>query len=206
MSEAEPDTKTRILAAAEAEFLAHGYDRARMQAIADRAQINKAMLHYHFRSKEELFAQVFREKVGRLFSEVKTSLHSQGDFIQFTCNFVDRYFTHLIDNPSLPNLFLQVAAHHPELLKDVAIDFPRYFVFAFNDAVKKGTIRPHDAQQFIVSLLGMCVMPFIGRNLLIGALNFDDKAYEALLANRADELKNYVVLLLTPPPRRPEER
>ncbi len=204
MSDADADTKQRILAAAEAEFLARGYDRSRTQAIADRAQINKAMLHYHFRSKDELFAQVFREKAKQLFPQVEASLREQPDFIRFVCRFVDLYLAYLIENPFLPSYLMQVATNHVELLQQVQIDLPKRLVAAFEAAVKAKVIRPHDARQFVVSLLGMCVMPFVGKNLIQGFLGLDEREYHALLAARAEEIKRYVVLLLTPehPPER----
>ena len=198
MSDQEPDTKARILAAAEAEFLAGGYDRARMQAIADRAQINKAMLHYHFRSKGELFAQFFKNKAGKLFPKMEASMRLEADFIGFTCSFVDAYFALLVENPFLPTLLMQVAANHEELLGEVGIDFPKKFVRGFKLAAKNKVIAPHDPQQFIVSIMGMCVMPFVGKNLIKSSLGLSDAKYAALLKTRADEIKRYVVLLLTP--------
>jgi len=45
------DTKTRILDAADEIFVRRRIDGARMQEIADQAGVNKALLHYHFRSK-----------------------------------------------------------------------------------------------------------------------------------------------------------
>jgi len=205
MSDRDVDTKERILAAAEAEFLASGYDRSRMQAIADRAQINKAMLHYHFRSKDELFAQIFRDKAKLLFPQVEASLREHTDFIRFTCRFVDLYIAYLIENPFLPSYLLQVSTNHVELLAQVKIDFPKRLVGAFEVAVREGAIRAHDARQFVVSLLGMCVMPFVGKNLVKGFLELDEREYHALLAARAEELKRYVVLLLTPERRRTKE-
>jgi AcrR family transcriptional regulator len=50
------DTEADIIAAAREVFLEVGYDGARMQAIADRAGINKALLHYYYKSKEHLFS------------------------------------------------------------------------------------------------------------------------------------------------------
>jgi len=198
MSSPESDTKQRIFEAAEAEFLARGYDRSRMQSIADRAQINKAMLHYHFHSKDELFAQIFRHQAGILFPKVEASLRQQPDFIRFTCSFVDLYLAHLIENPFLPSYLVQVSTNHIELLEQVKIDFPKRFVAAFEAAAKKKTVRPHNAQQFVVSLLGMCVMPFVGKNLVKGFLGLDEREYHSFLKQRAEEIKRYVVLLLTP--------
>ncbi|MBK8827725.1 MAG: helix-turn-helix transcriptional regulator [Saprospiraceae bacterium] len=53
MKQALSDTEIRIIAAAERIFLM-GLDGARMQDIADEASINKAMLHYYFRNKQQL--------------------------------------------------------------------------------------------------------------------------------------------------------
>ena len=55
-------TEEKILEAAEQVFMKQGYDGSRMQAIADLAGINKAMLHYYFRSKDLLFERIFKEK------------------------------------------------------------------------------------------------------------------------------------------------
>jgi AcrR family transcriptional regulator len=53
------DTKGRILDAADEIFVLRGIDGARMQEIADRAGVNKALLHYHFRSKADLARAVW---------------------------------------------------------------------------------------------------------------------------------------------------
>lgn len=196
----ENDTKERIFAAAEAEFLVHGYDGARMQAIADRAQINKAMLHYHFGSKDELFAAVFKEKAKLLFPRLEASLREERDFIGFACAFVELYISHLIENPFLPAYLFQVSSHHPELLEHVRLDLPKKFIAAFKAAVERGSVRSHDPQQFMISLLGMCVMPFVGKNLLKSGLGLDEEQYLDLLRARAPEIQRYVVLLLTPSP------
>ena len=50
----------RILAAAEAEFAARGFAGARVDRIARRARVNKAMIYYHFRSKQELYRALLR--------------------------------------------------------------------------------------------------------------------------------------------------
>jgi AcrR family transcriptional regulator len=61
--ESEITTEQKIMDAAEHVFLDEGFSGARMQHIADRAGINKAMLHYYFRSKDKLFELVFRHKM-----------------------------------------------------------------------------------------------------------------------------------------------
>ena len=55
------NTESRILEAAKEVFIAKGFDGARMQEIADTAEINKALLHYYFRNKDKLFEAVFED-------------------------------------------------------------------------------------------------------------------------------------------------
>ena len=54
-------TRQEILAAATAEFAAHGFGGARIEAIADRAGVNKKLIYYYFEGKDELFLAVLEQ-------------------------------------------------------------------------------------------------------------------------------------------------
>jgi TetR/AcrR family transcriptional regulator len=58
-------TQRRIVAAALREFAAKGISGARIDAIADRARVNKRMLYYYFGSKEGLFREILRYRLAR---------------------------------------------------------------------------------------------------------------------------------------------
>lgn len=60
------NAEQKILTAARNVFIRKGFAGARMQEIADEAGINKALLHYYFRSKEKLFEVIFKESFGKL--------------------------------------------------------------------------------------------------------------------------------------------
>ena len=62
----------RILAAAAVEFAARGYAGARVDSIARRARVNKAMLYYHFRSKQGLYRALLRDTFGRAGKRLET--------------------------------------------------------------------------------------------------------------------------------------
>lgn len=51
-----------ILAAAEVEFSEAGFEGAAMKAIATRAGVSQALLHYHYGNKERLYAEVIRHR------------------------------------------------------------------------------------------------------------------------------------------------
>lgn len=61
MSEPKADARARILEAATAEFATRGYDGGRIEAIARRAGVNKALVYYYFPSKGELYRRLVLE-------------------------------------------------------------------------------------------------------------------------------------------------
>src|SRR5215813_7158270 len=60
----------RILAAAADEFAARGFAGARVDRIAKRARVNKAMLYYHFGSKQGLYRTLLRSTFGQIAAQL----------------------------------------------------------------------------------------------------------------------------------------
>src|SRR5688500_1923646 len=71
------DTERRILDAAHVVFVRRGTAGARMQEIADEARVNKALLHYYFRSKVRLAEAVFQRVARALFARLAQILMSE---------------------------------------------------------------------------------------------------------------------------------
>jgi len=61
-----PETKDRILAAAEALFMEQGYAATSLRSITTKARVNLAAVNYHFGSKEALIRAVFDRRLGPL--------------------------------------------------------------------------------------------------------------------------------------------
>ncbi len=59
----EPDTRSRILDAAENLFMEHGFDPTTLRMITAAAHANLAAVNYHFGSKEALIEEVFRRRL-----------------------------------------------------------------------------------------------------------------------------------------------
>ena len=67
------ETRRKILLAAKNEFANRGYNGARMSSIATLAEVNQALLHYHYKSKENLYLQVFEKFIGEKKSSIVMS-------------------------------------------------------------------------------------------------------------------------------------
>jgi len=61
---AAPDSRARLVAAAAQEFAARGFDGAKVDRIAARARVNKAMVYYHFKNKAALYRDILRDVFG----------------------------------------------------------------------------------------------------------------------------------------------
>lgn len=79
-NEEELSTKKRILDAAAAEFAERGYDGARVDGIAKRAAVNKALIYYYYKNKEDLLALLLRETVEAVFSVFEHGAFASIDF------------------------------------------------------------------------------------------------------------------------------
>lgn len=66
-------TEDNIKKAAMKEFASHGFEGARVDRIAKKAKANKAMIYYHFKSKEKLYEAVLSEMYTRLHAHIAGS-------------------------------------------------------------------------------------------------------------------------------------
>lgn len=106
-----------ILIAAEEEFMEKGYDGAKTQSIAKRAGVTHAMLHYYYRTKENLFNKVFEEKVYMLVDSIIYSFKDKDlPFLIRIQKGIEAHFDFLARNPKLPRFVLNEMISKPERL------------------------------------------------------------------------------------------
>ena len=87
---------------------------ARMQDIADEAGINKAMLHYYFRSKEKLFEKIFTELSQHFFPRLVKIFESDESLFRKIELFVAEYIDQMRRTPYLPIFVLNEVNRQPE--------------------------------------------------------------------------------------------
>lgn len=114
----------RIKEAAKQLFLDKGYDGTTMQAIADSAKVNKALLHYYFESKDRLFLLIFREELAEL-SESLASIWREGEktLLERLEEWVDSQTAFLARAPRLPLFIINEMTRNPELIKELLAEF-----------------------------------------------------------------------------------
>ncbi len=187
----------KILNAARRVFENKGMAGARMQEIANEAKINKSLLHYYYRSKQLLFEAVFKTAFNKLAPQINTVLNSDQSICEKIKNFSNNYTTFMIKHPYLPNFILQELNRNPEFVKELISTktFPSMnnFKNQISDAVKKGKIRPIEAEQLFINILALNIFPFIGAPLIKGFINATDKEYKTILERRKTEVSDFII-------------
>jgi len=198
MKELQKETEIQILDAARKVFIRKGLDGARMQEIADEAKINKALLHYYFRSKDKLFDMIFQEEIGKFFPKMVGMMSSQDiSFEDKIRTFVNNYISIFINNPFLPSFILRELHRDPENLKQyfVKSGFDVNIVnFAILGLSKQLNKTPDEARNFTINMISLCIFPFAGRPLIEKILFSDDKdEYNKFLENRKINVAEFLI-------------
>lgn len=210
MNPSDSATEQRILDAAHAVFLRRGTAGARMQEIADEAGVNKALLHYYFRSKERLAEAVFQRVAQRLFPPLFRILGSESSIEEKVEQVVQHYMTTLLDSPYMPAYVLSELNHHPERMlrmvetaTQLPIDGFAPVVFArlnaqIEERIREGSIRPITAQQFAVNLISLCIFPFAAQPLLKVGFSWGEEGFTRFIEERRTELPAFFLNALRP--------
>ena len=178
----------KIIKAAAQVFMEKGKDGARMQEIADTAGINKALLHYYFRSKENLFKAIFEDtllQIGPVILEFATAPIPLEVKIW---KFVDDYIEIIKKNPKLPLFILNEIRVNPDRflrylhineLLDVQI-----LQDQLNQESEKGNYNQVDVRHFMVNIISMTIFPFVGKPIIQKAMRISDDEWEDFLEER----------------------
>ena len=190
-------TEATILNAAKSIFQRKGMDGARMQEIANEAGINKALLHYYYRSKQLLFEAVFKNAFKLLAPQLKKVLNSDDSLNDKIKNFTKNYISFTIKHPYLPNFIINELNRNPEFVQKLTSEkhFPTITKFKqqVTENVENGTIKPIKAEQLLIHILALNIFPFIASPLLKGFLTVNDEEYKQLLEERTTEVSNFII-------------
>lgn len=163
------ETEERIFESALEVFSQKGKDGARMQEIADLAGINKAMLHYYFRSKEQLYEKVFDYVFVRYIQSVSDAFSEQDSFEATLRSFINAYIDNIEENPHVMRLMINENLSGGHYLKDFHMrnshrkdgSAPGRLLSRLQEAVDAGEIRAIDPFHTLVSTISLCIFFFL---------------------------------------------
>jgi len=162
-------TEEKILEAAKTVFMKYGLYGARMQDIADTAGINKALLHYYFRTKEKLFDAVFEGALEKYFDQMVVLRDVSLPLNERVNRYIDNIFEFYSEYPQMSMFIIKEIAVNPEMFK-VKVESMKQMrgpllAGALRESMDKGEVPQFEPITFLINLHSLCAYPFIASPL-----------------------------------------
>lgn len=191
------ETEQKIVASAEKLFFQKGKAGTSMQDIANDAGINRTLLNYYFRSKDQLFEAVFKSAMSIFVPNLAAMLSSDMSFESYVPAMIETVIDAMLENPQIPIFVLQELSSNPErmpqIIKEMGID-PAIAVQKMEGEKGKGPGAGMDPRQLILNVLSLCIFPFAARPVVTEILFMgDNQAYIEAMKERKKLLPQLVI-------------
>jgi len=167
LKEIDTSTEEKIIEASRRMFVQKGYAGTRTRDVAEEAGINPALLNYYFRSKEKLFQLVIVEEIQQFVSVVLPIVDDNALSLDEKLKaLVRNYIDMLIENPDRPIFILSEVRTDPDRFFRVEMQVRK--VLRESSLVRQIREKRPDVEpvQFVFSLLGMTIFPFVAKSVL----------------------------------------
>jgi AcrR family transcriptional regulator len=199
-------TEQNIVAAAEQLFLEKGYALTSTVEIAKKAGCNQALVHYYFRTKENLFQAIFEQKVMIFMTGLTNLDHQNLPFEEALTRIIESHFDILAANPRLPFLILNELTTNPDrvqALKDMVmtrLDLRPVMrmQMLLDEEIRKGKVRPTTMLEISLTMASLNVMLFIARPIVCGVLEIENDDYNEMIARRRKEHVDIILRSIRP--------
>lgn len=202
----ERDMEQKIMEAAEELALSHGFDATSTTEIARKVGCNQALVHYYFRTKENLFQKIFEKNVGNILSVVSNYQYN-GDFNKLINDWIEAYFNAVSRKRRVPFFIIKET-----LMNDSRRAYVREYIVGnqqhhaifvqfdkiVQDEVRAGRIRQITTFDLILNVISLIVFSFIALPMYTEWMLKDEQGVEDFLAQRKEEVKEVITRSLLP--------
>lgn len=194
----DKSTEEKILEAAKKVFISKGMYGARMQDIANEAGINKALLHYYFRSKQKLFEVIFAAAAQKLFPKINFIFESDMPLFEKIEHFTEEYITVMMENPYLPLFVLNEISQDPQVFLNKVwgkqnLPRPQKFLDQIEREVKRRAIRRISPLQLLMNLISMTIFPFVAKSMFQYNLGLSESQYKDIMEQRKKAIPKFII-------------
>lgn len=192
---AKKDNKEQeILLAAEKLFAEKGFKGATTSLIAAEAGVTHAMLHYYFRTKEQIFLKVCDSYMEEVRNELRPIMEPAVYDVKLIKTVTEICFDFFSSHSGQMSLFLEVAKERPELLEEYVAELGRYMGGAITahqerteSAVREGKINDISFSDLLLDIVSVCASPFFFEPVVDNIMKMDAARKKEFLESRKRE-------------------
>jgi TetR/AcrR family transcriptional regulator len=184
----EQQTESLIKETAKRIFFQKGMIKATTQQIADEAGVNRALIHYYFRSRDLLFKTVLEEAISETRDKVDSVFNSNEPFKTKISKYLDVFIDRNAEFPYIQNFIVTEIMRDANKMKEYSSrkksHMMKHIVPLLNAEIKSGGMKPIDPEHFIVNMMSMCSYPLVAKPMIQSMFSYDDKTYRKFLKER----------------------
>jgi TetR/AcrR family transcriptional regulator len=188
MGAEEAQTEKLIKEKAKILFFQKGFLNATTQEIADEAGVNRALIHYYFRSREQMLDMLLDETLQEKKDRVHGILSSSIPFRDKIARYIDAVVDYGLTYPYLENFIISETARHPDKVRNFCSKNPvkssELIREQLEAEIKKKKIAPISAVHFMVNLVALCNYPLLAKSVLKTVHGMTDSTYKKFLSER----------------------
>jgi AcrR family transcriptional regulator len=194
---ADSGSEQRLLDTATEVFLQEGFSGARVEKVAEKAGVNKAMIYYHFRSKRGLYQAVLLRLFEGVLSEAERSSRKASDPRMQLVAFYAAVARIFAERPALPALMLrEIIGGGDNMEAEIATVLAGILTFVERTVaagVADGSIRPVHPLLVHLSMMAPLAVYHASGNVKARVLS---KARPGAVPPTADELVEHLAVLI----------
>lgn len=169
MADQTVDTRTEIIKAARSEFFTHGYEGARLQNISDRIGVTKAMIHYYFNTKKELFVHVYSQSVQEIFGGLDEIIDRDIPLFKKIEQLVEACLEKSEEHPEILAFVITEGSRKPEWLQPIFEEQIQLELQSFenelDEAASNYQIASVDPQNLLLNIFSLCYYPVLSAGI-----------------------------------------
>ena len=169
-------------------FFQKGFLNATTQEIADEAGVNRALIHYYFRSREHMLDLLLQETIQEKRNRVRAILSSSAPFRVKIANYINALVDLGLKYPYLENFIIHETARNPERTKELCsrdrVKTSDLLRDELEQEIAAGRLAPISAEHFMINLSALTNYPLLAKGILQTIHGMSDTAYRKFLAER----------------------
>jgi len=197
------DVEKKLIDAARELFYEKGFTGITVRDIANKAEVNLALLHYYFRTKDKLFEIVFKDAFGLLFSQLNKALSSDKNLFEKIRLVISSYVTTAAKHPQLASFIMHELSVNSDSVwgiidsnnekNDVNENYKRFFQ-EIQDACDRGIIKKTAPKILFIDIMSLSLFPFVANVFINRFLYPENKVkFNEMIENRIDHISELII-------------
>ncbi len=188
-------TEIHIKETAKTIFFKEGRFNATTQEIANEAGVNRALIHYYFRSRDLLFEAVLKDGIDMMHVKIQSIMTTDISFREKLSRFIDLVTQEALDFPYLETFIITALNEKEQSLilnsfDKIKTEVVDIFAPKVEAEIALGTIAPITATQFMINLLSLCTYPVVSKALIQKVFGLNEEAFRQLMLERKEIILN----------------